>query len=284
MTTRHAMTGLALVLMLAAAGCKDDTPVTPPVGGDTRIDMQLAINSQFTYTRTLLDTTNQAVPGSAHPYIIELKGSGGTIIGAYDDWLRRVGTDGVSGQKDTLFIRTTPGSSGGTSFTRDVMVYGFVYKIHKSFIDAVVTAYPAITAPDIPGPRWDVIAMYHAADGSEVKPGSTWSLGDPNGTQLNFTIPGIPTPITITVTTTGKLDERGTEMMAGTNKIKTWKSTVTASAMLLAQQTDLKISFWFSDNPSGQIKTEQQGTKFIVPLANLTIPLPGDRQELQSWK
>ncbi len=284
MTIRYAFSGLALVMMFAAAGCGSDDPVTPPVGGETRIDMQFLVNSQFTYTRTTLDTTNQPVAGSQRQYIIELKGSGGTIIGAYDDWYRRVGTDMGTLAKDTLFIRTSPGSKEGTSFTKDVMVYGFVHKLHTAFIDQIVAAIPGVSRPDIPGPQWDIIAQYHAQDGSEIAAGSSWTLGNANGTQLNFTIPSFPTPITITVTTKGTLDARGVDMAVGSKTVKTWKSTVTATADLFAQKTDVKVSFWFSDNPSGQIKVEQQGTKFIVPLVNITFPLPGERQELQSWK
>lgn len=284
MSFRYALTGLAFVVAIAVTGCGKDDPVTPPVGGETRIDMTFITNSQFTYTRTMLDTSNQVVPGSQSQYIIELKGSGGTIIGAYDDWYRRVGTDMTTLKKDTLFIRASPGAKEGTSFTKDVMVYGFVYKLLNTFIDQVQAAIPTAARPVIPGPQWDVIARYHEQDGSEVKTGTSWTLGEANGTQLNFTIPGFPTPITITVTTKGTLDARGVDMAVGSKTVKTWKSTVTATASLFAQNTDVKIAFWFSDNPSGQIKVEQEGTKFIVPLVNISLPLPGERQELQSWK
>ncbi len=282
MRIRHALTAFALVAMFGIAGCGGDDPVTPPVGGSTRIDMTFITNSQFTYTRTMLDTTNTAVPGSQSQYIIELKGSGGTIIGAYDDWYRRVGTDMTTMKKDTLFIRASPGAKEGTSFTKDVMVYGFVHKLLNTFIDQVQAAVPGVERPVIPGPQWDVIARYHEQDGAEVPAGSSWTLGEANGTQLNFIVGGFP--LSITVTTKGTLDARGVDMAVGSKTVKTWKSTVTATASLLTQRNDVKISFWFSDNPSGQIKVEQQGTSFVVPIVNISLPLTGERQELQSWK
>jgi hypothetical protein len=90
--------------------------------------------------------------------------------------------------------------------------------------------------------------------------------------------------VSINVLTTGELGPRAAETTVGTTKVKTWETTVTATATVLTSSANVKIHMWFSDDPDGQIKLEQEGTVFVLPILNIPIPIPGERQELVSWK
>src|SRR5512133_2211742 len=104
---------LSLVLTALVAttamfwGCsKDDNPSTPPVDPAKYIAISLRAGARFNYDRWDLDTSNNKVASSKRLYTVDIRGNNNLILGIYNDWFYRIGTDAVSLKKDTLFIRT----------------------------------------------------------------------------------------------------------------------------------------------------------------------------------
>ena len=278
---------LAAILVAAATvlatvpGCsKDDNTTTPPVT-TTKLYVQLKANAQYTFKRQDLDSNSAPITASARTYNVVLKGNGGLIQGAYNDWFYRIGTDTQSNEKDTLLIRTNTGSNSGTSFTQDIQVYGFAHEVLQSFSDLVTLQFGG-TPPNLPGPNWDVVSMFQDQTGAAYAVGKEWVIGSSSGESLSFDIGGFP--ITATVIIRGKLESVSDKLMMGSTEVKAWKTTITITATLpLGSPIVMTMSLWFSDNPDGQVKVLQNSSKFIVPIVGTTLPIPGEIQELQSY-
>jgi hypothetical protein len=274
---------VAAVMFTALPGCSDDDSSNNNNNNNTtaKIYVQLKANAQYVFKRQDLDSNSVPIASTTRNYTVVLKGNGGLIQGAYNDWFYRIGTDAGTQEKDTLLVRTETGSASGTSFTRNVQVYGFSTEILKSFSDLVTSQFGG-TPPNLPGPTWDILAMYQDEAGNAYDVGKEWTIGNPSGQQLSFTI-GV-TSITVTVTIKGKLDSKTETIMMGSTAIKAWKTTVTVTATLpFGSPIVITMSAWFSDNPDGQVKILQNSAKFVVPLVGTTIPIPGEIQEITSY-
>lgn len=265
--TRILAAALSVAIVFIVGCSKDeDTPVTPP---DHTVNIKLKAGSNFSYNRWDLKMDNTKDDASKRTYNVEIRGSGGLTLGTYTDWFYWIGTDMKSFKQDTLFIRTEATNS-------DVMVYGFQHEILSSFVQMIQAAYPTITPPNVPSSKWDIIGKY------TIPVGSTWNISDPSGVPLSFVIPGLPTPVTITVTITGKYEAKGEKMTVGTKEVLTYKSSATISLDVFGSKQNIIANFWFCDDPtSAQVKF--MNTSVEVNALNLIkVPIPGEVQELTS--
>jgi hypothetical protein len=273
---------VALPSLVFVSGCGDDedNPIDPNKGYQ-QVNIRLHAGDQFTYDRWELDENNQKIESSKSKYEIKInKGSGN--VGLYSDWFSRIGTDRTTDVRDTLYIRTeTRTRTDGTAYTEEVMAYGFLYKMAQQFI-ATVMELGNVGVPTIPAEQWDVIARYYDTDGTALDPGAEWEIGPEGGITMNFTING--TPLSVEATMTGKLEAREEKIMANGKELTTWKSSVTASFNLLGSvDLDLKLMFWFSDDPDAQVRVVQESANTTIPLINLPFSVKGETQELVSW-
>lgn len=270
------------LLIISCIGCsdEDDTPTPPSTSG--RMDIKLVPNSSFKYNRTDLDSTNTKIPGTTRDYNVSIKGNGGLLLGAFSDWFYRIGTDAGTNEKDTLRIRVSGGTSGSTTFSREIQAYGFRTEILNTMVALMTAAFP-IQPPSIPGPEWDVIAMYYNQDGNAYDVGKEWTIGPELGTDLSFNIQGFP--VTVNVKIKGKLETKDEKITVGTKQVNTWKSSLTVSTTVLGSPFgNIKVTMWFSDDPDGQIKVLQESGVFTLPFGLGSFPVPGEIQELVSYQ
>jgi len=272
----------AALLLLAGAGCSDDDNGTNNnPSGSSRINLELKAMSQFTYDRADLDSTNAEVAGSTRDYVVDIRGTGGLILGAYRDWFYRIGTDQKSSMKDTMYIRANTGSAGGNSFTKEVQAYGFIESVMKKFVEALVSRFP-IAPPTIAGPKWDIIAKFHDDNGGALAVGTEWFITSENGEELNFNFSGYP--IKVTLLMKGKFAAKEEVITVGAKQIKAWKTTITITATLpIGAPAIINVSSWFSDDPDGQIQVVQESGIVNIPIAG-SIILPGETQKLKSYR
>lgn len=273
---------LALPSMLFVTGCSDDDDnPNDPNKGYQQVYIKMHAGDQFTFDRYDLNEANQKVEESWSKYEIEfITGQG--LVGQYTDWFYRIGVDRGTNERDTLFIRTENITrNDGTAYTESVMAYGFMYYMLQEFI-AQMMQLGDVGVPTIPAQQWDVVARYYDDDGSALDPGAEWTIGPEGGVTMNFTINGYP--ISVEAKLTGKLEAREEKVMAGGKEITTWKSSVTANINLLGSvNLDVKLLFWFSNDPSGQIKFIQESANTTIPIINMPFSIPGETQELVSW-
>ncbi len=272
----------AALLFVWLPGCSDDDNGTNNNNntGSTKIYMELKAASQYKYNRTELDSVNNPITSTKHDYWIDVKGNGNLLLGAYKDWFYRIGTDKATNEKDTLFIRTNTGSSGGNSFTKEVQVYGFLSEALQAFVDLFAAQFP-IQPPTVPGPKWDPIAKFMDDQGAILPIGTEWYISNVNGEALNFNLSGVP--VTVNVIIKGKFEAKDEVIMVGTKSVKTWKTTVTITATLpFGSPVVLKIGMWFSDDPDAQVKVRQESAVITIPFMG-TLPIPGDLQEMYSY-
>ena len=273
---------VALPSMLFVTGCSDDDDnPTDPNKGYQQVYIKMHAGDQFTYDRYDLNEANQKVEDSWSKYEIEfITGQG--LVGQYTDWFYRIGVDRSTNVRDTLFIRTENITRDDkTAYTESVMAYGFMYYMLQEFIGEMMKLGD-VGVPTIPAQQWDEIARYYDDEGVALDPGTEWTIGPEGGVTMNFTINGYP--ISVEAGLTGKLEAREEKVMAGGKEITTWKSSVTANINLLGSvNLDVKLNFWFSNDPSGQIKVVQESANTTIPIINMPFSIPGETQELVSW-
>jgi hypothetical protein len=282
-TARRSLTALILVAgMVWIGGCSsDDDSSNNNTTNTSSIYLDIVPNSSFTFDRTTLDSLNNPIASTTHNYAVAFKGCGGLYQGAYTDWFYRIGTDGATLQKDTMYIRTNIGSLSGKSFTKEVQAYGMVYAIQEKLVNMIIANYPLATPPKLRGKNWDVIAMYMGDDGKSFDVGKEWVLD--NGSTLNFTILGTTIPIEVSMK--GKLEAKEEVIVVGTNNVKAWKTCLTVTLNMLGglSTASMKLNTWFSDNPDGPIKVVQESTAITIPIVNQKIQIPGEMQILKTW-
>ncbi|MFA6235048.1 MAG: hypothetical protein WC824_12820, partial [Bacteroidota bacterium] len=154
-----------LPLLVVLPGCSDDdgTPVDPNKGTH-QIDIRLHAGDQFVYDRWDLDQSQQKIESTKRKYDVEFN-SGVGLIGQYNDWFFRLGKDRSTNERDTLIIRTESRTrANGTSYTQQIMAYGFMYQALQQFI-ALVMPLGDVGVPTIPAENWDVVANFYGTDG-----------------------------------------------------------------------------------------------------------------------
>jgi hypothetical protein len=268
---------LAMVIagMLAFNGCSSDDSSNNnnnPTTSTIYVDMKA--NALFKYDNTVLDSLNNPT-SETYKYEAAFK-KGSFIQGAYNDWFYRIGTDKRDNSKDTLYVRVNTGSASGSSFTKEVQMYGFQYQVYMMFVQMIIAMNPTITPPSIPGAQWDIVAMFHKDDGGSYDVGKEWVIGNANGLELGFPVAGLPIPLSVTVKMTGKLESKAETYQNGSINCKAWKSSVsvTLTSSLFKKPGVIKISFWISDNPDGIVKLVQESA--VIEFADLLKPFVGN--------
>jgi hypothetical protein len=262
-------------------GCSDDDTPTDPNAGIQQVNIRMHAGDQFTYDRWDLDPNNQKIESTKRAYDIEInKGVG--LVGQYSDWFFRLGRDRASGKRDTLYIRTetVTRQSNGTSYTEEVMAYGFSYQLLQAFI-AEVMKLGNVTVPTIAAPQWNTIARYYDKSGNAVPVGTEWWIGPEEGVTMNFTVGTTVIPANAKIK--GAYTAREEKISANNKQITTWKSSITATFSALGSTlVETKIHLWFSDDPDGQIRVLQESSTITIPILG-TINVVGETQELVSW-
>lgn len=258
-----------IIFTVTLVGCSKDDPITPPQ--EHKVNIQLKAGMFFSFNRWDLTQQNTKDESTKRTYNVELRGNGGILLGAYNDWLYRIGTDAKTLMKDTLFIRVEPSNS-------EVQAYGFVSTIISEFIELVPTS---TDKPSAPSSRWDIVGKY------DVAVGTTWNIHDvtkyPNGIDLAFKISGPtgPVDINVNVKLTGKYEAREEVLTVGSKTVKTYHTSVSVILNILGGEHTEKLHFWFSDDPSAQVKFMQESLTIDVGgLGLLKIPIAGEVQEL----
>ncbi len=274
------LVALPMLVVLPGCGDDDDNPADPNKGTQ-QIDIRLHAGDQFEYDRWDLDQNQQKIDSTKRKYDVEFNKGVGSIL-QYNDWFFRIGKDRSTTLRDTLIIRTeTLTRPNGTSYTEEVMAYGFIYQTLQKFI-ALVMPLGTVGVPTIPAETWDVIARYYDDNGVVVDPGYEWPIGPETGTLMNFTINGQPVPVTAKLT--GKYEAREEKITANNQQITTWKSSVTATFNLLGSvELKVKVNIWLSDNPNTMVRVVQESASTTIPILNLPFTVNGDHQELLSW-
>ncbi|MFZ1731612.1 MAG: hypothetical protein WBQ23_07015 [Bacteroidota bacterium] len=271
-----------LPMLVVLPGCSsDDNNPTDPNKGYHQIDIRLHAGDQFAYDRWDLDQSQQKIESTKRKYDVEFMNGVG-LIGQYNDWFFRIGKDRSTNARDTLIIRMESRTRDNqTSYTKQVMAYGFMYQALQQFI-ALVMPLGTVGVPTIPAENWDVVADFYDETGTARDPGYEWPIGPAAGVPMNFTINGAQLPVTAKMT--GKYEAREEIITANNKQIKTWKSSITASFNLLGSvDLKVKINVWFSDDPGTIVKMVQESTETTIPILNLPFTVDGDQQELLSW-
>lgn len=271
----------ALPALAVLPGCGDDDNPTDPNKGAHQINILLHSGDQYTYDRWDLDQNQQKIEATKRKYDVEfLKGVG--LVGQYNDWFFRIGKDRASNERDTLFIRTESRTrTDGTSYTKDVMAYGFMYAAMQEFI-GMVMQLGTVGVPTIPAENWDVIARFYDDNGVALDAGHTWAIGPEGGIPMNFTINGSQLPVTAKFT--GKYEAKEEKITANNKQITAWKSSVTAVFNVLGSvELKVKMNMWLSDDPDAIVRVVQESAAVTIPILNIPFTVDGDHQELVSW-
>lgn len=285
MMKRWMLSLLAVAMLpstLFVTGCSDDDDnPTDPNKGYAQVYIRLHPGDQFTYDMWDLDQNNQKIESTKAKYEIKFN-SGQGNVGKYSDWFSRIGVNRETNERDTLYVRTDDYTRGdGSAYTKSIMAYGFFYQTLQKFI-AEVMKLGEVGVPTIPAQTWDEIAVYYDENGDALEPGAEWDISDPNGVPMNFVING--QTVSVDATMKGRLDAREEKITANGQEITTWKSSVIATFDLLGSvELEVKLSFWFSNDPSTQVKYVQESASTTIPFVQLTIDIPGQTQELVSW-
>ena len=271
----------ALPAVAVLPGCSDDDNPTDPNKGARQINILLHSGDQFSYDRWDLDANQQKIESTKRKYDVEfLTGVG--LVGQYNDWFFRIGKDRASNERDTLFIRTESRTrTDGTSYTKEVMGYGFRYAALQDFIEMIMQL-GTVGVPTIPAEQWDVLARFYDDNGTALDPGTEWAIGPEAGIPLNFNINGAQLPVTAKFT--GKYEAREEKITANNKEITTWKTSVTAVFNVLGSvELKVKVNMWLADDPDTIVKIVQESASVTIPILNIPFDVPGDQQELVSW-
>lgn len=271
-----------ILAVVSIPGCSDDDDNTVNPNGNTRLYIQPVINSQFTFDVSTLDSANTPIPSSTYKYTVDFKSTNGALVyGPYTDWYKRLGTALNTGKKDTVYFRLNTGTSGSTTFTKEVMTYGFCNYFLTKLAETIATQF-GIPMPQIPGKVGDVIAKFYDDAGTELANGTTWTVGDVNGVDLSFLIQAIP--VTINVKFKGTMESKTETFTVKSKTIKTWKESITATINILGTNNVMKMYFWYSDDPDGQIRFKQESATFTVPFIGITVPIGGELDDLSDFQ
>jgi hypothetical protein len=269
--------------MLPLAGCGGDDTPTDPNAGLHQIYIRFSPGQSFTYDRWDLDASSQPITSTRRDYQISYKDGVG-LVGAYEDWVYRIGRDMATSAKDTLYMRAEnrTSSTNNQPYTQNLMAYGFANKLMTAFIQRVQTAFPTLQGdPSVPAPKWDVMAQYYDGSGKALNVGTEWFLTSENGEDLNFTVNGSPIPVNCIIK--GKYDAREVKLTANNKEVLTWECTITATFNILGSlKLIVPIHVWFSDDPDAQVQLIQESANITIPVLG-NFSLPGEKQLLKSW-
>ncbi|MDX9759674.1 MAG: Ig-like domain-containing protein [Bacteroidota bacterium] len=229
---------------------------------------QFVNGAEFTYDRWDLLDGNLKDESSRRTYTSRFeKGVG--LIGDKAEWYRMMSTDAMSGRTDTMIAHVDG--------HYNIQVYGLANELVRRFTRPLIEQGFLTGPPELPEPVWSYLVKVNDENGNGVDPGEEWDLTPAGGIALPLGL------INATVTMKAQYVAKGEVITVNGKEITTWEMLITVTIDILGNTSDIPVHLWFSDDPSGQIQLQQDATLVTVPIIG-TVPVPGDRQELLSWK
>ena len=229
---------------------------------------QFVNGAEFTYDRWDLSDGNIKDESTRRSYVSRfIKGSGD--MGGQTDWYRMISTDALSGRIDTMIARSDE--------HYNLQVYGLANELVRRFTRPLLEQGFLTEPPVLPEPFWTYLAKANDTQGNPLEPGVEWQITPQGGIALPLGL------ISATISMKGKFVARGETITVAGREIYTWEMLITVTIDILGNQSDIPVHLWFSDDPSGQVQLQQEAGLVNVPIIG-TLPVPGEQQELVSWK
>lgn len=229
---------------------------------------QFVNGAEFTNDRWDLNDGNIKDESTRRSYVSRFeKGSGD--MGGQTEWYRMISTDALNGRIDTMIARRDE--------HYNVQVYGLANELVRRFTRPLIEQGFLTEEPTYPAPLWTYLINVNDASGNPLEPGGEWEITPPGGIALPLGL------ISATVTMKGKYVAKGEMITVNGKDIYTWEMLIVVTIDILGNQSEVPVHLWFSDDPSGQIKLQQEAVTVTVPIIG-GIPVPGDQVELLSWK
>ncbi len=195
------------------------------------------------------------------------KGSGD--MGGESVWYRMISTDASTTRSDTMIARADA--------QYNLQVYGLANELVRRFTRPLIAQGILPTAPDLPAPVWNYLIQANDGSGNPLDPGVEWEITPQGGISIPFGV------VSATITMMGKYVNKGQIITVDGKDIYTWEVLITVSIDLLGNESIVPVHLWFSDDPSAQIMLQQETGLVTVPILG-SFPVPGEQQELVSWK
>ncbi|MFZ1729197.1 MAG: Ig-like domain-containing protein [Bacteroidota bacterium] len=196
-----------------------------------------------------------------------VKGSGD--MGGQSTWYRMISTDASTSRSDTMIAYTDAAFN--------VQVYGLANELVRRFTRPLIEQGILQTAPALPDPIWNYLVQVNDASGNSLALGKEWEITPPGGILIPLSV------LNATITMTGKFVNKAQIFTVNGKDIYTWEILISVTIDVLGNKSVVPVHLWFSDDPSGQIMLQQETSLITVPIIG-TFPVPGEQQELVSWK
>ncbi|MFA6233744.1 MAG: hypothetical protein WC824_06060, partial [Bacteroidota bacterium] len=229
---------------------------------------QFVNGAQFTSNRWDLADGNVKDEGTRRTYTSRFEKGNGDM-GGKSEWYRMISTDGSTNRSDTMLAHADA--------QYNVQVFGLANELVRRFTRPLVEQGILPTAPVLPDPFWSYLIQVNDANGNPLNPGLEWDITPQGGILIPFGL------VNATITMKGKYVKKGDVITVGGKDIYTWEILITVTIDILGNQSTIPVHLWFSDDPSAQIKLQQETGLVIVPIIG-SFPVPGDQQELISWQ
>ncbi|MBE0643522.1 MAG: hypothetical protein IH600_05545 [Bacteroidetes bacterium] len=229
---------------------------------------QFVNGAEFTSNRWDLADGNAKDESTRRNYVSRFEAGSGDM-GGQTDWYRMISTDASISRIDTMIARADA--------HYNVQVYGLANELVRRFTRPLIEQGFLPTPPVLPDPFWTYMVKVNDDSGAPLDPGGEWDITPAGGILIPFGL------VNATITMKGKFVKKGDVITVNGKDIYTWEVLITVTIDLLGNQSVVPVHIWFSDDPAGQIKLMQETGLITVPILG-TFPVPGDQQELVSWK
>ncbi len=229
---------------------------------------QFTNGATFTSHRWDLGEGNVKDENTRRNYTSRFEQGSGTL-GGESDWYRMISTDASTGRIDTMIARVDA--------QYNVLAYGLANELVRRFTRPLIEQGFLPETPVLPEPFWTPLIKVNDASGNPLEPGGEWDITPQGGILIPFGL------VNATITMKGTYVRKGDVIRIAGKDIYTWEVLITVTIDLLGSQSVIPVHLWFSDDPSGQIKLQQETGTLTVPIIG-SFPVPGDQQELVSWQ
>lgn len=229
---------------------------------------QFVNGAQFTSHRWDLGEGNVKDENTRRNYTSRFEQGSGTL-GGETGWYRMISTDESTNRTDTMIARADA--------RYNVLAFGLANELVKRFTRPLIEQGFLPEAPVLPEPFWAYLIQVNDASGNPLDPGGEWDITPQGGILIPFGL------VNATITMKGKFVKKGDVIRIAGKDVSTWEILITVTIDLLGNQSVIPVHLWFSDDPSGQIKLQQETGTVTVPIIG-SFPVPGDQQELVSWQ
>ena len=229
---------------------------------------QFVNGAEFTYDRWDLNDGNIKDESSRRAYVSRFEQGSGEM-GGQTGWYRMMSTDAINGRTDTMIARSDE--------HYNLQVYGLANELVRRFTRPLIEQGFLTGPPELPAPFWTYLVQVNDVNGNPLEPGGEWEITPPGGIALPLGI------ISATISMRAKYVKKGDIITVSGKDIYTYEMLIIVTIDILGNQSEIPVHLWFSDDPSGQIQLQQEAGLVTVPILG-TVPVPGEQQELISWK